>query len=316
MSNNINENEIIKIKEVIELKTRPILTIGIPTYNRADFLIKCLDNIYSQIANDSRFEVLVCDNCSTDNTATVIEKYKSKYGTLIYHKNEMNIGVSKNIQKVLELSNGEYINLHGDDDYFNEGVYDTIINMVNSNKDCDLMYLSMKLHPLNIKRGIGMSNYQTDSGTGGWISGMVIKNDAYKKIINKEKFLYSSLNHIYIQLELLRKNPNYCILSGQINRADTGSAGASGYNIMEVAIKNYLDILYSFRNNGLTDAEIAYHKIVSLDITFPLIRWILQTRLPLSIDGGIEIFTEYYSSEPYFNSKLEELKAIFDLKVY
>jgi len=310
MNNNIDEDE------VKELNARPILTIAIPTYNRAEFLRKCLDNIYSQVSNNSRFEVLVCDNDSTDNTSEIVHEYMKEYDSLVYCKNEENIGVSKNIQKVLELSKGEYINLHGDDDYFNEGVYSTIINMINANRDCDLMYLSMKWHPLIIKRGKGMSDYQTDSGTGGWITGMVIKNDAYKKIHLKEKFLYSSLNHIYIQLELLRSNPNYCILSGQINRADTGSAGASGYNIMEVAIRNYLDILYSFRNNGLTDDEIAYHKITSLDITFPLIRWIIQSRLPLSIDGGIDIFTKYYASEPYFNSKLAELKAIFDLKVY
>lgn len=302
--------------EANELVLRPILTIAIPTYNRALYLRACLENIYSQVGNDSRVEVLVCDNCSPDNTSTVIEEYKQKYVNLVYYKNLTNIGVSKNIQKVLELSRGEYINLHGDDDYFNEGIYSTIINMIDSNRDCDLMYLSMKWHPLNIKRGIGMSNYQIDSGTGGWITGMVIKNDAYKNITEKEKFLNSNLNHIYIQLELLRSNPNYCILSGQINRADTGSAGAYGYNIMEVAIKNYLDILYSFKDNGLSEAEIEYHKIVSLDITFPLIRWIIESRLPLSIDRGIEIFTEYYSNEPYFNIKLDELKAIFDLKVY
>ncbi|MBU3112281.1 glycosyltransferase family 2 protein [Clostridium lacusfryxellense] len=309
MSDSINENEI------KELKPRSILTIGIPTYNRVDFLRKCIESIYSEVGNDSRFEILVCDNCSTDNTSTMINELLQKYETLVYYKNDTNIGVSKNIQKVLELSKGEYINLHGDDDYFNEGVYSTIINMINSNRDCDLMYLSMKWHPLNIKRGIGMSNYQTDSGTGGWISGMVINNDAYMKIVDKEKFLYSSLNHIYIQLELLRFNPNYCILSGQINRPETGSAGAYGYNIMEVAVQNYLDILYSFRGNGLTDQEIEYHKLTSLAITFPLVRWILQTRLPLSVDGGIEIFTKYYEGEPYFDIKLEELKAILALKV-
>ncbi|NNU78677.1 glycosyltransferase family 2 protein [Clostridium estertheticum] len=315
MCNNIEED---KVNEdaINKEKVRPVLTIGIPTYNRAEFLRKCIENIYSQVGNDSRFEVLVCDNNSEDNTSTVIEELRKNYETLVYYKNDTNIGVSKNIQKVLELSKGEYINLHGDDDYFNEGVYNTIINMINSNRDCDLMYLSMKCHPLITIRGIGMSNYQTDSGTGGWISGMVINNDAYKKILNKEKFLYSSLNHIYIQLELLRFNPNYCILSGQINRVDTGSAGAYGYNIMEVAVQNYLDILYSFRNNGLTDQEIEYHKLSSLAITFPLVRWILQTRLPLSVDGGIEIFTKYYKGEPYFDSKLEELKAILALKVY
>jgi len=313
---NNNEAFLINASTNNEENARPILTIGIPTYNREQFLRKCLENIYSQVGNDPRIEVLVCDNDSADNTCTIIDEYKQKYKTLVYYKNPANIGVSKNIQKVLELSKGEYINLHGDDDYFNEEVYSAIINMVNSNRDCDLMYITTGWHSLNIKRGMGLSNYQIDSGTGGWISGMVIKNDAYKKIIQKEKFLYSNLNHIYIQLELLRNNPNYCILSGHISRADTGSAGASGYNIMEVAIKNYLDILYSFRNNGLTEGEIAYHKVASLAITFPIIRRIIQSRLPLSIDGGIEIFTEYYSSEPYFDSKLEELKSILDLKVY
>lgn len=38
----------------------------------------------------------------------------------------------------------------------------------------------------------------------------------------------------------MRSNPNYYVLSGEINRGDTGSAGAYGYNIMEVAIQGVL----------------------------------------------------------------------------
>lgn len=299
-----------------EIKKRPILTIAIPTYNRAMFLNKCLENIYTQIGDDPSVEVLVCNNCSLDNTEEIVEMYKKIYKNIIYFKNESNIGVSRNIQKVLELSNGEYINLHGDDDYFNEGIYREIIKMIDSNRDCDLMYLTMNPNDLILRRGEGMSSYQIDSGTGGWITGMIINNDAYKKIQEKEKFLYSNLNHIYIQLELLRTNPNYCVLSTNINRADTGSAGAGGYNIIEVAIKNYLDILYSFKNNGLTEEELAYHKKASLDITFPLIYWIIQRRLPITMDGAVEIFTEYYSEEPYFDIKLAELKGIVAFKVY
>ena len=95
-------------------KIKPILTIGIPTFNRDEFVRKLLENIYSQVGNDSRFEVLVCDNDSTDNTSKIVHEYMQKYDSLVYCKNEENIGVSNNIQKVLELSKGEYINLHGD----------------------------------------------------------------------------------------------------------------------------------------------------------------------------------------------------------
>ncbi|MGH4052934.1 MAG: hypothetical protein ACREVX_16675 [Clostridium sp.] len=37
-------------------KIRPILTIAIPTFNREMYLCKCLENVYSQIGNDSRYD--------------------------------------------------------------------------------------------------------------------------------------------------------------------------------------------------------------------------------------------------------------------
>lgn len=93
MSDSINGN-------VVEKSTiRPIISIGIPTYNRADFLIKCIENIYSEVGNDSRFEVLICDNDSTDNTSTMINELLQKYETLVYYKNDTNIGVSKTYKR-------------------------------------------------------------------------------------------------------------------------------------------------------------------------------------------------------------------------
>ena len=123
-----------------KIKARPILTIGVPTYNREMYMHKCLESIYSQIGNDSRFEVLICDNDSSDNTKAIVNIYTTKYTNIVYVKNDSNIGASKNIQKVLELATGEYIHLQGDDDYVQDGVYYETLNMISNNRDCDVMF--------------------------------------------------------------------------------------------------------------------------------------------------------------------------------
>jgi len=295
-------------------KIRPILTIAIPTFNREMYLCKCLENVYSQIGNDPRFEVLVCDNDSSDNSQEIVNVYARKYTNLVSFKNESNIGASNNFQKVLELASGKYINLHGDDDYFNDGVYYEIVNMIESNSDCDVMFLPGASNVFSVKRGVGLSNYIIDAKNISGITGMVIKNDAYKNVADKEKFLYSKLNHMYIQLEMLTNNPNYCVLNGPIPRFDCASAGFSGYNVMEVIMKNYIDILFNFEGNGLTNDEIKFQKYFLLCLLFPFLRWVINANMSLSLDRSIELFTLYYSGEAYFEEKLAELKSILALK--
>jgi hypothetical protein len=113
---------------------------------------------------------------------------------------------------------------------------------------------------------------------------------------------------------MLHSNPNYCVLDGPIARFDCDSAGFSGYNVMEVIMKNYLDILYNFEGNGLTTSEIKYQKHFLLLLLLPFIRWVINANMSLSLDNSIELFTEYYSEEAYFQEKLSELKSILDLK--
>lgn len=295
-------------------EVRPIFTIAIPTYNRELYLHTCLENIYSQIDNDPRFEVVVCDNNSSDNTEAIVNMYIRKYSNIAYFKNDSNIGASKNFQKVLDLSRGEYINLHGDDDYFNEGVYYEILDMISNNRDCDVMFLPGASDKFSVKRGTGLSSYIIDARNLTGVSGMVIKNDAYKNIVDKEKFIYSGLNHMYIQLEMLTNNLNYCVLNGPISRWDCASAMFSGYNVMEVIMKNYIDILYSFEGKGLTANEIKIQKYFLLFLLLPFIVWVIEAKMSLSLDGAVELFTEYYSEEIYFDEKLAELKSILALK--
>ncbi|MFD1905113.1 glycosyltransferase family 2 protein [Paenibacillus rhizoplanae] len=70
----------------------PLLSICIPTYNRAIYLDFCLSCIFSQLQDDSLVEVIVCDNASTDATPQVIARYASRYPCLKAFRNSTNIG--------------------------------------------------------------------------------------------------------------------------------------------------------------------------------------------------------------------------------
>ena len=57
-----------------------ILTIAIPTYNRAEFIATAIESVISQIDSTvcDTVNILVCDNASSDNTENVCNQYKQK----------------------------------------------------------------------------------------------------------------------------------------------------------------------------------------------------------------------------------------------
>jgi len=90
----------------------PLVSICIPTYNRAGMVGKAIDSALAQ--SYSNIEVLVVDNASQDNIESVIADYNDK--RLKFYKNKQNLGMYGNFNRCIELSHGEYIHiLHSDD---------------------------------------------------------------------------------------------------------------------------------------------------------------------------------------------------------
>ena len=101
------------------MKKKISLTIGIPMYNHEKTIITTLDSILCQldeIKNLCELEVLICDNCSTDESPRIVKEYQKKYPKIIkYHKNKANIGMGYNFKRVYELATKDYIWTLGDD---------------------------------------------------------------------------------------------------------------------------------------------------------------------------------------------------------
>lgn len=96
------------------MNTTPLLTIAIPTYNRSACLKERLLEIQQQA--DERLQVLVSDNCSTDDTETIVRSLQVEMPAVRYHKNEINLGFDGNVLKLYELADTRYIWFLGDDD--------------------------------------------------------------------------------------------------------------------------------------------------------------------------------------------------------
>jgi len=99
-----------------------LLSIAIPTYNRAKWLRLCLDELLPQIiAVGNHVDVTVYDNASPDNTAELVQTYINMGSQVSYVRNAENIGSDRNIAQCFNLAKGRYVLILGDDDVILEG---------------------------------------------------------------------------------------------------------------------------------------------------------------------------------------------------
>jgi glycosyltransferase involved in cell wall biosynthesis len=91
----------------------PSVSFIVPCYNSAHFLRKCVDSILAQTYRD--FEILIMDNCSSDNTPDVASSFRDPRVRSI--RNETNIGHVRNFNKGIALSRGKYVWVVCVDDY-------------------------------------------------------------------------------------------------------------------------------------------------------------------------------------------------------
>jgi glycosyltransferase involved in cell wall biosynthesis len=94
---------------------RPRVSFAIPVYNEEGSIRRCLDSILAQDFAD--FEVVVCDNASTDHSREIVGEYAARDRRVRLFPNETNIGLIGNFNRVFQLSRGEFFRWVGADDW-------------------------------------------------------------------------------------------------------------------------------------------------------------------------------------------------------
>lgn len=92
------------------------ITVGIPTYNRSNYLKETLESVLTQSWDD--LEIIVSDNASEDNTKDVVDSIISMFPTrrIIYNRNDKNFGAYYNWKKCIEMATGDFFVMLSDDD--------------------------------------------------------------------------------------------------------------------------------------------------------------------------------------------------------
>lgn len=114
------------------LSNSPILTIGIPTWNRRPELTKCLELVLPQAHAEEGVEVMVCDNASDDGTQALVEGLMHEHSILRYERHSANIGADRNFIEVLGRAHGAYVWILSDDDFMNHGAIRELLRIIRS----------------------------------------------------------------------------------------------------------------------------------------------------------------------------------------
>jgi glycosyltransferase involved in cell wall biosynthesis len=93
---------------------KPRVSIGLTVYNGERFLEETLDSFLAQTYSD--FELIVADNASTDRTGEIARIYAAKDERVRVHRNEKNLGLAGNHNRVVALARGEYFKWAAADD--------------------------------------------------------------------------------------------------------------------------------------------------------------------------------------------------------
>ena len=112
----VPDNEDQFCANMVNLEVRPLLSICITTYNRAEWLAVSLRNIARMMPVPvPGVEIVVCDNTSTDNTPDIVKLYKGRQD-FYYYINPSNVGMLGNLRVTAHHARGQYIWILGDDD--------------------------------------------------------------------------------------------------------------------------------------------------------------------------------------------------------
>lgn len=90
------------------------ISVILTSYNHENFLAESIESIINQTYRD--FELIIVDDCSTDSSWHIIEKYKNAYPEIIILRHEYNWGNGNVADAVKNYASGEYIAVHHSDD--------------------------------------------------------------------------------------------------------------------------------------------------------------------------------------------------------
>ena len=249
-----------------------LLTIAIPTYNGSNTICTMLDILLPQVSEE--VELIVCDNCSTDNTFEIISKYSEQY-PIRYIRNEKNIGPDANFLKCMKLAEGKYTFLLSDDDILIEGALVKILDFLKKYDDVDFIYLEtvgFKQNYNGIKSTFPYKEFNSfikqslctndkkefmnySIRMWGFMSSYAWKTSDFQSIDNPELYFNTYWLQSYIHILCCNGDKKLGVIKGPIIAAGQ-YAGVNNFDVSVVDGINYLKMMEFAINHGFDEKQL------------------------------------------------------------
>lgn len=208
-----------------------ILSICIPTYNRVDFLKQSVESIICSIEfSNADVEIVISDNCSSDNTENYCKYLTQKYSFIKYFRNDENV-VELNFYFCIQRATSKFVWVFGDDDLISNNAISEVLNYITKGHNLLILNYSIydeKVENILKKNYLSISQNQVINNHDellmrlnlklGFISCVIFQRADYLKmsleIYDRYRtygfaFLYGLLNAVY-------KNTNAIIITNEL----------------------------------------------------------------------------------------------------
>jgi abequosyltransferase len=229
--------------------TSPLLTIAIPTYNRASFLDLCLARIAEELntlSADQRqqVKVYVSNNASTDNTTEVILRHRfMAAGGFDVVNNPENIGAERNVAECYTAATTPYVWVLGDDDLVLPKKLHLVLDVL-CQQDVDMVYLNGYSYSENYfdepQRGRGSSGVTTYGALDfvrrthvmlTFITALIVRRGVKIEQV-KQVIEGSNLPQLGWIFPLIRDGQKFAVIQDRVYAAKSGNTG--GYGVVKV----------------------------------------------------------------------------------
>jgi abequosyltransferase len=241
-----------------------LLSICIPTFNRAELLENTLTSIFNQNANINDFEIVISDNCSTDNTEEVVFKFLAQYANINYTKLPSAIGADNNIVNSLSNGTGQFLKLCNDTAIFQNKSINAMVEMIKNNNVAKPIIFFSNIdnkqvfnYNSSFNTFVQINSFLTTS-----ILAIGIWKDDYDNLNNIEDAFEYKLPALNILRKNFEQKNNFLIYNSKIFIVQYVEK-KGGYNIIDIFVTNYLGIVLrkEYKNNKLNFWTFEIEKI-------------------------------------------------------
>ena len=126
------------------MSSSPMVSVFMPAYNQEHLIAEAIESVINQSYTD--WELVIGDDCSTDNTYEVARQYQQRFPQkIVLFRNEVNLGITGNCNEVLKRCRGKYIAFHAGDDVWLPRKLDMQIDIMEEDSSCLMSYHNLEV---------------------------------------------------------------------------------------------------------------------------------------------------------------------------